>query len=60
MDQPRTKFFLACGFVALLLLMGVLTINGGAVLSALYDDIDAEARSAEKVRMVYAMHKAIR
>ena len=60
MDQPRTKIFLAGGFLALLILMVGLTVMGGAVLSALYGDFDAGARSAEKVRMVYAMRKAIR
>ena len=60
MEQPRTKIFLAGGFVALLVLMGLLAVMGAAVLSALYGDIGAEAHSAEKVRMVYAMRKAIR
>jgi signal transduction histidine kinase len=59
MEQPRTKILLAGGFVALLVLMGVLTVMGGAVLTALYEDIDAEAHSAEKIRMVYAMRKAV-
>ena len=60
MDQPRTKIFLAGGFLALLILMVGLIVMEGAVLSALYGDIDAGARSAEKVRMVCAMRKAIR
>lgn len=60
MEKPRAKFMLAGGFVALLILMGLLAVMGGTVLSALYADIEAEARSAEKTRMVYAMRKAVR
>ena len=48
MDQPRTKIFLAGGFLALLILMVGLTVMGGAVLSALYGDIDAGIGIADK------------
>ncbi|MBT3305914.1 MAG: HAMP domain-containing histidine kinase [Alphaproteobacteria bacterium] len=60
MEQPRTKFLLAGGLVALLLLMGLLTVMGGTVLSGLYGNIEAGTRSAEKIRMLYAMRKSVR
>ncbi len=58
--QPRTKFVLAGGFAALLALMAVLTVMGVGVLTALYEDIEAERLSSEKIQKVHIMREAIR
>ncbi|MBE9553997.1 MAG: hypothetical protein IMF05_11085 [Proteobacteria bacterium] len=60
MPRSNTSLILASGFGAILILMLVLSFVGLSHFSGLHSDLDAEVRSARKIRMVYVMREAIR